>query len=246
MVGAAGGVGTSTLGLLLSVALREGAGPDREVVLLEADRSGGVAGARFDLGIGNGLQAWVAGLATDPTVEVTSFGKRVGDGLRVLPAPVSWTDTERILTPGVTEMLATAIASDDERWWVVDLGRGGGTSGPLVDPADVVVIVTLGLPDHVVRLPSMVKTVHPVPCVVMVSGPTTWPTDEIRRHCGAAAVLQGAEYRMTADHVVDLVEGRKRRRSLPWRSVLQCRDAVVELGSRVEPERSVSGERSVG
>lgn len=249
MTGAAGGVGTSTLGLLLSVALCETA-TDREVVFLEADPSGGVTGARFDLGTNSGLQAWVAGLATDPTVAVTEFGKRIGDGLRVVPAPVAWADTERILTPGVTDMLATAMTGDDDRWWVIDLGRGGGATALLVDIADVGVLVTPGLPEHVVRLPSMVKAVHPVPCIVMVSGQSTWPTDEIERHCGAAAVLTGPEYRLSADQIVGLVEGRKRRRSLPWRSVLHCRDAVVQTAAtRSEPERSTAGRiagRSVG
>ena len=194
MIGGGGGVGTSTLGLLLSVALREGEIADgkiadREVVLLEADRAGGTLGARFDLGVDGSLQAWVAGLATDPTISVEQFGKRVGDGLRVVPAPVGWTDTERILTPAVLDMLVTAITGDDGRSWIVDVGRGGGAASPLIAAADVAVVVTLGLPEQIVRLPSIVKAIDPVPCVVTVGGRTAWPTDEIQRHCGATAVI---------------------------------------------------------
>lgn len=246
MIGAAGGVGTSTLGLLLSVALQERADADRETVFLEADPSGGVTGARFDLGINSGLQAWVAGLATDPTVSVAQFGTCISDRLRVVPAPVSWADTERVLTPVVTDMLATTMTTDSERSWVVDVGRGGGASSSLAGVADVAVIVSPGLPEHVVRLSSMVTAVRPVPCVVMVTGQSTWPTGEIQRHCEAEAVLGGPEFRLTADQVVDLVEGRKRRRSLPWRSVLQCRDTVVETAAtnQSRPENSTATTRS--
>ena len=246
MIGAGGGVGTSTLGLLLSVALREGEIADREIVLLEADRAGGTVGARFDLGVDGSLQAWVAGLATDPTISVDQFGKRIGDGLRVVPAPVGWTDAERILTPAVLDMLVAAMTGDDGRSWIVDVGRGGGAASPLIAVADVAVIVTLGLPEQIVRLPSMVKAVDPVPCVVMVGGRAAWPIDEIQRHCGATAVIESPEYRLPTDQVIDLVEGRKRRRSLPWRSALQCRDALVEAATRSKPERPAASSRSVG
>lgn len=244
-------MGTSTLGLLLAVALREGEAqesPDRDVVLLEADRSGGTAGARFDLGVAGGLQAWVAGLAADPTVAVTQFGRRIADGLRVVPAPVGTAETERILTRGVSDMLAAAITRDSDRLWVVDVGRGGEAAVPLTTVADVAVLVTLGLAEQIVRLPSMVRALHPVPCVVMVGGPTAWSTGEIHDHCGATAVIDGPEYRMPADQVVDLVEGRRRRRSLPWRSVLHCRDAVVETAGRAgaEPQIQPADNRSVG
>ena len=84
VVGAAGGVGTTTVGLLLSAAIAEHGpggpgGPDgpgiAETVFIEADRAGGVAGARFELGVHGGLRSWVAGLATDPALDVSRFGK---------------------------------------------------------------------------------------------------------------------------------------------------------------------------
>ena len=258
-MGAAGGVGTSTVGLLLAVALAEGARPygvtsapepgssnNSQVVYVEADRAGGVAGARFDLGIAGGLQAWVAGLASDPTLTVDGFGKVIGDGQRVVPGPVSWIDAERLLTPAVIDMVALAMKRHDDRWWVVDIGRGGAALDPMVEAADVAVIVGSGLPEHVVRLPPLVSACRPATCIVVIGGRSAWPLEEIRQHCGADVVIDGPEYGLRADQIVDLVDGRKRRRSLVWRSILRCRDAVVDAGSQPASRPQPAPGRSVG
>ena len=242
LVGAAGGVGTSTFGLLLAVALQEQRQqqeelPDLsatdEITLIEADPSGGVAGARFELGVADGLQAWVAGLATEPSLSVDRFGKRIADGLRVVPGPLGTADAERVLTPGVFDMLAAAMTRNRNQPWVVDLGRGAAATSPIADIADATIIVASGLAEHVVRLPTLVAA-SPATTVVAMGGSSTWSAAEVQHHCHADAVIAGPDFRLPAGQVVDLVEGRRRRRSLVWRSVLRCRDAVIESVADLE------------
>ncbi len=256
VTGAGGGVGTSTLALLLTVALAETAADDQEAALVEVDRAGGVAGARFDIGVDNGLHDWAAGLATDPSTPIGQYGKRLGERLRAVPGPMAPADAERVLTPVVQELIAAAMTADRSRLWVVDVGRGGAGATPIVDAADGVVVVTNGLPEQVVRLPSLVQRCASTPCIVMVGGRSSWPIDEIQDHAGASAVLDGPEFRLSVDQVIALVEGRKRRRSLQWRSVLRCRDAVLQatLAGRdtpgavrtTTPDRPVAERRSTG
>jgi len=250
VVGAAGGVGTTTVGLLLSAAIAEHGpggpdGPDgpgiAETVFIEVDRAGGVAGARFELGVHGGLRSWVAGLATDPALDVSRFGKLGADRWRIVAGPEGCTEAERVLSPHATELLASAITADRSRRWVLDLGRGGAAVSPLATAADSVVMVSSGAREEVVRLPSLVSWCRPARCVVVLGGRAPWPPEEVRHHCQADVVLAGEEMTMPNSAVVDLIEGRRRGRSRVWRTVLACRDAV--LSPPVTPdvrERSVS------
>lgn len=247
VVGAAGGVGTTTFGLLLSVAIAEHGTPGTdgtgiaETVFIEADRAGGVAGARFELGVDGGVRSWIAGLATDPSLDVSGFGKLGAERLRIVAGPEGCIDAERVLNPHATGLLASAIGADRSRAWVMDLGRGGDGVSELATAAESVVVVCSGAPEEVVRLPPLVSWCRPARCVVVLGRRAPWPPEEIRDHCGAEVVLPGEELTMPNRAVVDLIGGRRRRRSRVWPTVLACRDAV--LSSPVTPdlrERSVS------
>ncbi len=239
VVGAAGGVGTTTFGLLLSMAIAEHGTDTAETVFIEADRAGGVVAARFELGIHGGVRSWVAGLATDPSLDVARFGKLGADGWRILGGPEGCLDAERVLSPHATELLASAIVADRARRWVLDLGRGGAAVSELAAAADSVVVVCSGAPEEIVRLPSLVSWCRPARCVVVLGGRAPWPPEEIRHHCQADMVLPGDELTMPNSAAVDLIEGRRRRRSRVWRTVLACRDAVL-----LPPVTADLGERS--
>ena len=243
VVGAGGGVGASTFALLLAKALAESNdGPESaETVLVEADPAGGVVGTRFDLGFERGVGSWVAGLAAEPGLSVAKFGKTVAPGLRVLVAPGPGSDAERVLSSSGSGSLASAVGSDVSRWWVLDLGRGLMSVRALLSVCDVVVIVSSGLPAEVVRLRALVGSARPGRCVVVLGDRSPWSAGEVGEHCSADVVLSGSVGNVSGAVVAGLVEGRRRRRSGLWRSVLSCREAVLASSPMAsEAERSAS------
>lgn len=230
VVGAAGGVGTSTFGLLLSVAISEqldDVDDVEEAVFIEVDRAGGVVGARFEVGVESGVRSWVSGLATGPELSVSGFGKLVAERLRLVAGPEGCVEAERVLSTHAVELLAGAMAGDRSRRWIVDLGRGGSAVSSVIAKADAVVVVASGAQEEVVRLPSLVSWCRPTRCVVVLGDRAPWSADEVQRHCGADVVLAGEGLTLSNAAVVDLIEGRRRRRSRLWRTVLTCRDAVL-------------------
>jgi len=197
------------------------------VVLVEADRAGGVAGARFDLGVERGIGSWISGLATNPELPVTGFGKLGIEGLRILTGPVAAADAELVLSPQAIDLMLRAMTADDDRWWILDLGRGGSAAAPLAAVADAVVIVCPGSAEYVVRLPSLVAWAQPATTIVLLAGSTLWPVDEIRQHCSADEIVEGPRLAISSGEAVDLIEGRRRRRSRAWAAALACRDTVI-------------------
>ncbi len=227
VVGACGGAGATNLGLLLSAAVGGHDDHEAEAVFVEADRAGGVVGARFDLGTERGVASWISGLAADAALPVDRFGKLIASGVRVLPGPVGWSDAERVLGRQSVELLSAAMSADGDRRWVVDLGRGGSALNPVAAIADAMVVVCPGMPEYVVRLPSLVAWARPAACTVVLTGRSPWPSEEVRRHCSADHLIEAPDLAVSAGEIAGLIEGRRRRRSRAWISVLACRDAVA-------------------
>ena len=241
VVGAGGGVGTSTLSLLLSASVREFAGESADVVLVEADRSGGVVGARWQLGLDAGVGSWVSGLAADGSRSVSEFGRQVVKGFRVVPGPAGVVEAEKALTGQAVSLLSSAMSADTSRWWTVDLGRGCSTVRPLAQLSSVVVVVSSGAEEEVAGLAAVVEAVRPAKCVLVLGSRLSFSADEVVEFCGGEVVVRSGVECFDGSSAVKIIEGKGRKRSQEWKTAVKVREAVMELAASGQAAaRSVS------
>ena len=103
-----GAPGVSAWSMLLAAAWPVDS--DLERVVLEADPDGGVAGARYAVGVEPGAQVLVSDLrhVGDPSVPLGAAGRRLGDGAWLVPGPESRRLAWRLWS---AERAAAAVAS---------------------------------------------------------------------------------------------------------------------------------------
>src|SRR3954447_20330643 len=105
-----GSPGVTSWCLLLGAAWPPALGSER--VVLEADVSGGVLGARYGLGVEPGAVSLLASLRRDgDAVEVEGRGRRVADGVWVVPGPEAAEQAAAVWGP-TAEAVAPRLADD--------------------------------------------------------------------------------------------------------------------------------------
>lgn len=227
-----GAPGVSSWSMLLAAAWPNDSGFER--VVLEADVDGGVAGARYGVGVEPGAQVLVADLrhVGDPSVPLQTAGRRLDDGAWLVPGPESSESARRLWS---ADRAATSVASslnvDDGRIWFCDVGRVIPTSPtmPFVSEAAVTILFCGDQPADLVQIPSRVEVLRgsTAEVAVVVVGSPPYDRGELSEFFGCRRVWVVP----AADDVVDISRevwtNRRARRSAVWRAALSLADDVL-------------------
>ena len=205
-----------------------------ERVVVEADVDGGVAGARYGVGVDPGVLGLVTGLrhGGDPTEALSAVARRLASGAWMVPGPESPDIARRVWSADrAAAAVAEALSFDHRRVWLCDLGRVSATSAtaPIVAGSAVTLLFSRDAPADLVQLPSRVETLGKM-CQnvgVVVVGSPPYARDELIDFVGSRDVW-------VVPAASDLIEvsqqvwstSRRARRTPVWR-------AAVELAADV-------------
>jgi len=225
-----GAPGVSAWSVLLPAAWPAASGLGR--VVLEADLDGGVAGARYGVGVEPGAPTLVADLrhVGDPSIPLETAGRILGDGAWLIPGPESAEAARRLWTADrAATSVASSLAADRERVWVCDLGRltPASPTAPFLAAAAVTLVFCRDQPADLVQVPSRVALLQEFAAgevAVVVVGSPSYERSELSEFFGCRRVWIVPR----DDDIVELSRqvwtNRKARRSGTWR-------AAVELAS---------------
>lgn len=201
------------------------------LVVLEADLDGGVAGARYGVGVEPGASTLVADLrhVGDPSIPLGTAGRVLGDGAWLIPGPETAEGARRLWSADrAATSVASSLSADMERVWLCDLGRVTPTSptAPFLTAAAVTLVFCRDQPADLVQVPSRVAMLQEIAgeVAVVVVGSPAYQRGELSEFFGCRRVWIVP----SDDNVVELSRqawtNRKARRSGTWR-------AAVELAS---------------
>ena len=186
IVAVTGDVSTTT-----SVALAASWPASDDVVLVEADPSGGDLAAWFDLPVAPSLSTVVTRVLDGAWPEIERHTRLADNGLRILPAPSGTAEATQALGESARAVVP-ALAAIRMPVVVADVGRlgAGATTNPFLAAAAVTVVVhrqsTQSSRAAAVRLQRLVEQLDrlagaPTAVVVAVVGANPFSIDEIER-----------------------------------------------------------------
>lgn len=228
-----GAPGVSAWSMLLAAAWPVDSGLER--VVLEADPDGGVAGARYAVGVEPGAQVLVSDLrhVTDPSTALTAAGRRLGEGAWLVPGPESAETAWRLWSAErAAAAVASSLAHDRRRVWLCDLGRVSPRSPTLsfLNEAAITLLLCRDQPADLVQVPARVHALRDqtLEVGVVVVGSPAYDRGELSSFFGCRQVW-------VAPHDSDLVEmsrqvwsNRRVRRSSVWQAALSVAADVSE------------------
>lgn len=214
-----GAPGVSSWAMLLAAAWP--VGDDLERVVFEADVDGGVAGARFGVGVEPGVQSMVSELrdADDPSAALQVAGRSLGEGAWLVPGPESAEAAWRLWSADrVAESMATALAADRRRVWLCDLGRvtAHSPTAPLLRRASTLLLFARDQRADLVQVPPRVAALREATAEVgvVVVGSPEYRVEELSEFFGCRQVWIVS----SADDVVELSRQVWSSRKARWRS----------------------------
>lgn len=244
-----GSPGVTSWSLLLAAAWPPEYAAER--VVLEADCDGGVLGARYGFGVDPGAVSLIAALrrADSRAVDVSEHGRRVNDGMWVIPGPETGERASRVWR-GSAATVADGVVSDD-RVWFVDAGRADAASPiePLLDLSSIAVLLTRSATEDLVQLPARVEFLrhHAQSVAVLVVGKPQHSVEDLVGFFGTEMVWTvGAD-----DNLVriagEAIAGGRARRSWVWRSAISIAADIAATIAADPPESDHDAvERSAG
>ena len=234
-----GAPGVSAWSMLLAAAWP--AHNDMERVVLEADLDGGVAGARYGIGVEPGAHALVTGLrhVGDPSVALASAGRAIGERSWLIPGPESAEASRRLWSADrAAPSVATSLSTDQTRVWICDLGRvtPAAPTAPFLVEASLVLLFCRSEPGCLVQVPSRASLLKQISAEigVVVVGSPAYDRGELSQFFGCRQVWVVP----SSDDLVELSRqawtNRKVRRTPVWRAaVSMAEDVSVPVASRV-------------
>lgn len=193
-------------------------------VVLEADPSGGVLGARYGWGVEPGAVRMVTGIRRNGNSAVSLGGvaREVDAGLFVVPGPESGEQSRSVWNEGAAPV-AMHVARDRGVWFV-DAGRLDDVNPSVVfaDHSALTVLVVGPRHEDLVQLPSRVETLRRRcrSVAVVVSGRCAFDSQEIAEFCRADVAWVVPTRDDLVDEVGRLLGGTRARRSWLWRHAL--------------------------
>ena len=244
-----GSPGVTSWSLLLASAWPAEYGVER--VVLEADCDGGVLGARYGFGVDPGAVSLIAALrrADSPAVDVSEHGRRVNDGMWVIPGPEAGERASRVWR-GSAAAVADGLSSDD-RVWFVDAGRAdaGSPIEPLLDLSSIAIVLTRSATEDLVQIPARVEFLrqHAQSVGVLVVGKPQHSVNDLAGFFETGRVWTVGTDENLVRIAGEAVAGGRARRSWVWRSALSVAADIAAAIVTDESESSVDPvERAVG
>lgn len=157
--------------------------PEADRVLVEADPSGGVLAARWRLQSKPGLLELSTRSSTQPDEALEAGVQHVrfhGAKVPVVCAPARTVQAEA----SIAKLLPRAkVLSPQDRWVIADLGRvgPGALTWPLIERADMVVVVIAGTVEQVLALRGMIAPLEDACAgrLGVVVAPEAYGADEV-------------------------------------------------------------------
>lgn len=242
-----GSPGVSVWSMLLAAAWPVESGLDR--VVLEADCDGGVAGARYGVGVDPGVPGLVTGLrhSGDPTGPLTEVGRQLSPEAWLVPGPESAEVACRVWSADrAATSAAGSLAADRRRVWFCDLGRvsGADPTAAFVDAAAVTLVLCRDAAADLVQLPDRVDSVARSGGAVgvVVVGSPSYSLAELADFfgCGSVWVVPDGPSPIQVSQQV-WAGSRRARRSPVWRSAVELAGEVALLVSPLPRLEASSG-----
>lgn len=220
-----GAPGVSAWSMLLAAAWPESC--DVERIVLEVDVDGGVAGARYGVGVEPGAQVFVTDLrhVGDPSVPLQTAGRLLGEGAWLVPGPESAEAARRLWSADrAAPTVASSLGRDPKRVWLCDVGRitPASSTAPFLAASSVMLLFCRDQPADLVQVPSRVAALRQVAgeVGVVVVGSPPYERGELSTFFGCRQVW-------TVPAADDLVEisrqvwtNKRVRRSPLWRAAV--------------------------
>jgi MinD-like ATPase involved in chromosome partitioning or flagellar assembly len=244
-----GSPGVTSWSLLLAAAWPVDYAVER--VVLEADCDGGVLGARYGFGVDPGAVSLIATLrrADSRALVVSDHGRRVNDGVWVIPGPETGERAARVWS-GSAATVAAAIATDD-RAWFVDAGRADAASpvAPLLDLSAIVLLLTRSATEDLVQVPARVEFLRqraPSVCVLVIGKPQH-SLDDLAGFFGVERVWTTGADENLVRIAGEAMAGGRARRSWVWRSAISiAADIAAAIAGNPTASNADSVEHSAG
>ncbi len=232
-----GSPGVTSWALLLAAAWPRDAMAER--IVLEADCSGGVLGARYQLGVEPGAVSLVSACRRgNSEFSPGDHARLLDEGLWVVPGPEVAEQAVPVWRSGVADVAETL--SQDQRLWVVDLGRSEPESPvrPLAATAAVNVVLTGGAVEDIVQVPARVAELERcAPTQVILVGRSHVAQDELRAFFGGRLRWLVPAPNDLPRLAMRAVQGGRARRSALWRAAVAV---AVDLADLVSDQTSTS------
>ena len=233
-----GSPGVSSWSMLLAAAWPEHA--DIERVVLEADLDGGVAGARYGVGVEPGAEVLVSDLrhVGDPSVPLATTARSLGSGAWLVPGPESSEATRRLWSADrAAESVAASLGADRARVWFCDLGRvtPGSPTLPFLSEASVTLLFSRDQPADLIQLPTRVKSLQSttVEVGVVVVGAPAYNRGELSQFFGCRQVWIVPAHEELVELSRQVWTNKKARRTPAWRAALEvASDVAVPVAFR--------------
>lgn len=220
-----GAPGVSAWSMLLAAAWPETSDVDR--VVLEADVDGGVAGARYGVGVEPGADVLVADLrhVGDPSLPLQTAGRALGDHAWLVPGPESAEASRRLWSADrAAPAVAASLSRDGDRVWLCDVGRviPSSPTAPFLAASSLMLLFCRDHPADLVQVPSRVELLRQlaVEVGVVVVGSPSYDRGELSTFFGCRQVWVVP----AADELVELSRqvwtNRRSRRSPVWRAAV--------------------------
>lgn len=240
-----GAPGATSWALLLAAAWP--AEFDEQRIVLEADPTGGVIGARYGLGVEPGALRLVTTIRRNGTqvIDVESSARVLEPSLLVVPGPETGEQARPVWADSAMDVAQRLVV--DGRVWLVDIGRSD-ESNPSVAFArysKLVVLVVGPRAEDLVQVPARVAALgrHGSRVAVIVSGRCEFPAVDVETFSGADAAWVVDPRSDMIEEVGSLLGGRRARRSWLWRQALDVAAGVAHLGHTPLKRSTTAGSR---
>ncbi len=215
-------------------------------VLVEADCSGGVFGARYDIPTEPGAAELVSQARRgrfEGSVDRSQFARHIkttdnhGSELWVVPAPLSSHEATDVWRAMATQT-AEAMHYDDGLW-LADCGRVWHRSPvePLLAVAPLSIIVSDGTMPSLLVLKARVGSL-PNRCAIVVVGDVRYTTDDLLEFTGADYVWNVPDVKGLDKLAAQFATSGRARRSKAWRTALTIAHTLAADLQTTDPRAS--------